>query len=493
MRRAAVIVLLALGAMRIASTWTTFSETADEPMHLIAGLQILDEQQYTIQLQNPPLPRLLIALLPHFHGARFENTGDPVAEALTKFYATGHYKTMLALARAPNVFFFLLAALALFAWTRAESNSTVALLALFFFTTQPVILGHAGLATLDVPGTTGMAVSLLAFSSWLAQPTWKRAILLGAAWGFAIHCKLLCIAYVPIACAAILIVRMIRTRGQWRGIATLLIVPLIAAAAIVIGYAFHPAPFVRGIQEMLAVNRAGFESYALGQWSLEGWWWYFPLALALKTTIAMLIVAVAAFYFARTSGFFFESMAASLAILAMSMTTHVNIGIRYILPLYVPLSAAAAAGALAMIRHRQKFVRIAVMLLLASHLLESAIAHPDYVAYFNAFAGSDPSRYLIDSNLDWGQDVLRLRDAVRREHITELGVAVFGPADLDKLGFPKHYTVSAYSPAHGWLAVSDHAYRLGRAGGGWTWLKRSECRRIGKSIRLCRNAGVPAG
>jgi hypothetical protein len=105
MRRAAVIVLLALGTIRIAATYTTFSETADEPMHLSAGLQVLTQHRYRLQFQNPPLPRILIALPPWLAGARYDGKGDVMTEVMAKFHALGHYKTMLFLARVGTLLF----------------------------------------------------------------------------------------------------------------------------------------------------------------------------------------------------------------------------------------------------------------------------------------------------------------------------------------------------------------------------------------------------
>ena len=519
MRRTAVIVLLLLGAIRIASTYTTFSETADEPMHLSAGLEVLTRATYTLQLQNPPLPRLFIALPPYLAGARWDGHGDWWKEAITKFHALGRYKTMLVLARIGTLVFFVIAALALYAWARRETDDTTALVALLLFTTQPSILGHSGLATLDVAGVAGMAVSLLAFSRWLERPTLARAAMLGVAWGMAINLKLLSIAYVPIACAAIYAVRLFRTHSStWRSVATIAIVPFTAIVLIWAGYGFSTAPakalapvqrayadtmagrflasldedtplpapaFIRGIAEMIEVNRNGFPSYALMKWSDDGWWWYFPFALGLKTTIATLLFFIAGFWFARRNGVFFEAAAAACAILGLSMTTHVNIGIRYILPIYVPLSLAAAIAAVAMLRKAVPRLRNIAIALLAWHLLASFLAHPDYLAYFNEAAVRDPSYYLIDSNLDWGQDILRLRDEVRRLKIPSLGVGLFGPADLDKLGFPPTFWVNPSIPTSGWIAISDHSYRWMRPNGGWRWLKRDECRRIGKTIRLC--------
>jgi 4-amino-4-deoxy-L-arabinose transferase-like glycosyltransferase len=521
MHRAAVIFLLLVGAMRIAATYTTFSATADEPMHLSAGLEILTQHRYALQLQNPPLPRMLIALPPWLAGARYNGTGEVMPEVLTKFHALGHYKTMLFLARVGTLVFFLIGALATWAWARRELDEPTALLALLFFTTQPAVLGHSGLATLDTAGTAGIAVALLAFSRWLERPRAARAALLGAAWGFAIICKLLCIAYVPIACAAIYVVRLLRdaeTRERWRSIVTVLLVPPIAAIVVWAGYGFRTAPaaalapvhgafpptiagrllaaldadtpipapaLIRGVAQMVEVNHDGFPGYAMGRWSNEGWWWYFPLALALKTTLAMLLILVMGFFVAHGHRPFVEAMAAAGAILGFSMTTHVDIGIRYILPIFVPLSLAAAIAVMAMIRHRRKLARGAAIVLVSWHLVASFIAHPDYLAYFNELALPDPSRYLVDSNLDWGQDILRLRDEVRRQKIDQLGVALFGLGDLDRLGFPPHYYVDALTPTHGWIAVSDHMYRWSRSNGGWRWLDRKHCRQVGKSIRLC--------
>lgn len=518
----AASLLIVIAALRIIATYTIFSATADEGMHLTAGLQVLSEQRYTLHLVNPPLPRVITAIGPALAGARYDPTRDAFAQAVVKFHSTGHYKTLLALARAGTLVFFVLAAAAMWMWARRELGDAGALLALFFFTTQPSVLAHAGLATLDVAGTAGLAISMLAFSHWLDVPSRGRAAVLGVAWGFAIACKFLCLVYVPVACAAILLVRMLRdadTRARWRSAATVLLVPPIAAFVIWAGYGFAvgtaadlasivvafpnewpgrlierldlatPIPataFLRGIAEVVDGNRHGVFSYALGRLSADGWWWYFPLALALKTTLATLIVIAIGLVVAPRDRRLLEPLFAALAILAVSMTTHVDLGLRYILPIYVPLSLAAAAAVLAAVRHRLQLVRVAALALLAWHLIASSLAHPDYLAYFNEIAARNAGYYLVDSNLDWGQDLLRLRDVLRREKIPAFGYSLFGSPDLDLLGFPQHTEVEAFTPTHGWIAISESLYRPTRVFGGWKWLARRPYRRIGKSIRLYR-------
>jgi len=514
---AAVLILVA--AVRIVSTLTTFSETADEPMHLSSGLEVLSLHRYELQLQNPPLPRLVIALPPWLAGARYSGA-DPMPEALTKFHSHGPVTRMLFLARVGILLFFVLAAVGTWLWARRGGDPAAALAALLFFSTQPVILGHSGLATLDVAGTAGFVVALLAFFRWMEQPSLARAAVLALAFGFSVACKFLCLAYVPLACAAIYAVRLLRdpeTRRRWRALVTVVVVPPVAALVVWATYGFSTAPastlrdvqhafpdtitgrllaampdapvpapqFVRGMAQLIDVNRQGFPGYALGHWSLQGWWWYFPLALGLKTTLASLLLLILGGILARRWGLFLESAAAAAAILLLSMMTHVDIGIRYILPVYVMLSIAAGAGFVAMFRDRRSLVRVSAMVLLAWHCIASLAAHPDYMAYFNEAAVRDPSWYLVDSNLDWGQDILRLRDETRRLHIRTLGVSLFGPDNLDLLGFPPHYYVDASTPTQGWIAVSDHSFRSNYPYGGWRWLDPRRCERVGKSIRLC--------
>jgi hypothetical protein len=114
----------------------------------------------------------------------------------------------------------------------------------------------------------------------------------------------------------------------------------------------------------------------------------------------------------------------------------------------------------------------------------SSLTHPDYFPYFNELAGSDPSRILIDSNLDWGQDVLRLEKILNQEKTDRVGLSLMGAHDFDALGFPPHYNAHPWVPTRGFVAVGDHSYRMRRAEGGWRWLARRPYRRIGTSIRL---------
>jgi hypothetical protein len=247
--------------------------------------------------------------------------------------------------------------------------------------------------------------------------------------------------------------------------------------------------FFRGIAGLLEIEHGGFQSYLFGTLSNKGFWWYFPAAVGLKTTLALfalLLAGAGAVWKDRSRRWAMaEAMAGAAAVLLFAIPSTLDLGIRYVLPLYVPLSIAAAIGTVALIDSARKEIRYAAVLFLTLQIGASALAHPDYFPYFNALAGREPGSYLIDSNLDWGQDLFRLRRTTRQLHIDDLGINL-GWHDLSRMGFPRQHEVTAFHPDKGWIAISEHQYRVDHLSGGWTWLDRYPMTRIGKSIRLYR-------
>jgi hypothetical protein len=515
-------VLIAIGAVRMATTWRVFSATADEALHVGAGLEVLQYHRYLLQRENPPLPPVIFAIAPWLGGMRYDPHGTFSDQIHSVVYDHGDYKANLFRARAGTVVFFILASIALFFAARDALGESGALLALFLFTMEPIVLGYSALATLDGAATAGVAVALLTFARWLRQPRMQNALLFGAAYGFSVLCKFSCIVYVAVACAGFALVRIAHDgtlrRRLPRAAATLLPAAAMTLLVIWAGYgftigttgelnpwndAFGPAvqrflehlnertplpasPFFAGIASLLKIDKGGFLTFLCGKVSTSGWWWYFPFAVSIKTTFGLLALFAAGLFFGlrdRTLRWtLMEWSAAAAAIIAVTLPSTLDLGIRYILPFYVPFAIAAGAGALAMMRSSRAGAALATALLLCQ-LTASAFAHPDYFPYFNLFAGRDPSRYLVDSNIDWGQDILRLRTIVRREKMSSLSQSLMGPADYAALGFPPMHPVSPWTGSHGWVAVSDHSYQMTKTEGGWRWLPE-KYERVGKSIRL---------
>jgi 4-amino-4-deoxy-L-arabinose transferase-like glycosyltransferase len=482
--------LILIAAIRIVSILAILSATTDESVHVAAGIELLQQHRYDLLPANPPLARVIFAAPLIAAGVHFDPQADASNYTGPLFYARGHYRTNLVLARIGNVLFFFIGAIATWRIGRRELGPAGGALTTLLFTTQPLILGFSGIANHDLPLVTGVAASLLAFDRWLETRTSTRAIVFGAAYAFAIATKFSAIPFVPASCAALFVVKLVfnrELRRDWRPVFVGFPLALVTCLVIVWGsYAVTAGPryFFIGMTELLQIARGGADSYALGQWNHEGWWWYFPFALALKTTLASLLLIACIIVLRRMPSVWIAWLAAAGAILAIALPSKLDLGVRYVLPVFVPLSVVMAAAALAMLHHAIRPVRIAAIGLLVWHCIASLAAHPQYFAYFNEIAGRDPSRFLVDSNLDWGQDVLLLQRELRRQKAESVGLALAGTHDCNRLGFPPNYRISPDAPAGGWVAVSDHMYRSGLRNGGWSWLRGRTYRRVGASIRL---------
>jgi len=133
-------------------------------------------------------------------------------------------------------------------------------------------------------------------------------------------------------------------------------------------------------------------------------------------------------------------------------------------------------------------------------------ARPDYVAWFNPLAGDEPGRVLVDSDLDWGQDVLQLRDFFAGRDISELHIAYFGNVRICEAGLPPLRWLPPDEPVRGWIAISEMYFRghwrkvytdpcerwqgtFHRSTDGYAWLRAHEpVARAGGSIRIYREA-----
>jgi hypothetical protein len=155
----------------------------------------------------------------------------------------------------------------------------------------------------------------------------------------------------------------------------------------------------------------GHFSYLNGQVSQGGSWLYFPEAIAIKSPLAMLIGLLLTGILVATMPRRIAQRALCLAIpafvfLGFSMTSKINIGVRHVLPV-IPFLYLLIALWLA----RRGWRAIVLVVLIALAFVETFAVHADYIAFFNTFVGGprNGEKYLLDSNLDWGQDQARLK------------------------------------------------------------------------------------
>jgi hypothetical protein len=326
------------------------------------------------------------------------------------------------------------------------------------------------------------AAAALASLYWVEKPDRRRTILFGAAIGLACLSKFSALLFLPVALLA-----MHRT-ALWRHRRYLAAVCGVAFLVIWAGYRFSfarveylhlrlPAPrFFTGLETLWAHNAAGHPSYLLDRTSATGFWYYYPVALAIKTPLALLALVIAGCRRIAPPLIF------SLAILASGLASHINIGVRHILPIYVGLAVMSGGVAAAMLQHRAARWILAALLLW--HVASGALQHPDYLAYTNEIAGAHPENFLADSDLDWGQDMKRLGDRLQRAGASEVTFEPFNKTYPALAGdsFPRILPMDSERPGKGWNAVSVSTWKIF---GVPQWADRIPPQeRVGRSILL---------
>jgi hypothetical protein len=201
-----------------------------------------------------------------------------------------------------------------------------------------------------------------------------------------------------------------------------------------------PTYYLFGIYNVALHNHSGHATFLLGRYSDLGWWYYFPIAFALKTTLPFLGLVIAGLLWGfwrllvRRDLKLIFLLAPIAAYAAVSLTSKINIGVRHFLPVY-PFLFVLGALLLDRLFHILKWRYLAgvvIAALFGAMALEAARAYPDYGSYFNQLRGDQPRwRLLSDSNVEWGDDVkdvaayLRARGETRVSGATAAGWLTF--------------------------------------------------------------------
>ena len=487
------VVLVVLASLRIVSTYTVFNHTFDEPGHIAAGMEWLDRHTFTYEPKHPPLARVATAIGPYLlgirsQGVKFGNGVSLTNEGTAILYRDHHYDSTLAMARLGILPFFWIACLAVYWWGRRFWDGAVACLAVFFFSFVPPVLAHAGVATTDMAVSAFIGAAFVAGLVWLEQPNARTAALFGACSAMAMLSKMSAVVFLPVCfgCALVWYVAAERPKpgafllNARRLLPTFAFGIVVGALVVWATYRFSfgkapllnistPAPeFFAGIRDAMAHNQHGNRSYLLGERSLKGFWYFFPVVLAVKTPLALLFLLVPGAVFALrryTCGWL--PLAFSLGILIVGIYSRINIGVRHILPIYMgfALLGAFAVRALLDLASSRTWISAAVAVLLIWFAGSSLAAHPDYIPYFNELAGSHPENIVVDSDLDWGQDIKRLAARLRSAGATELTYNQFLIADLEREhGFPPIHEMDLARPSPGWNAADLTYLKLCRLG-----------------------------
>jgi len=526
------VLAVCVATLLIASTYSVFSQTSDEGVHLATGMEWLDSGSYLLEPLHPPLARIAVALGPYLAGTRSQGNTEVWTEGNLILEYQGHYQRTLTLARLGILPFFWFASFVLWRFLARTAGRWQAAVAVVLFVFCPPVLANASLATTDLPLTAMFLAALVCFWNFLQDAKPSSAVLLGLTIGLAVLCKFSALPYLLISCAALYVYVLLKQQQapSWKYLVVTGLVAFLTIWAVYrfsVGPILHekqlrpveidqlrtlppalakffflrwvPAPeFFRGLGEAFGLTEKKRLAYLLGETYWGGRWYFFPVALAVKTPIPLLILATIGA--ARTLVRPRPAAVPLIGIagpLGFAMMGPVNLGVRHILVIYPLLAMLGAWGFFWLWQTRGSREKTCAHRGLAALLMVWSIvtcirAAPDFIPYFNELAAPYGSRILVDSDFDWGQDLKRLSAVVQQEHVDFLWIAYQGSADLGPQGMPPSRTLLPNQKPAGWIAISEFVLKTAPQDFGWLEKYKPE-RRAGKTIRLYHFDIAPTG
>ncbi|HLY02819.1 MAG TPA: glycosyltransferase family 39 protein [Candidatus Cybelea sp.] len=491
---AVALILTTLALLQITSVRQE-AQTWDEAVYISAGYTYWKTGDFRLNGEHPPLAKLLVAAPLLFLDLTLP-LDDPAWQKADE-YAFGArflYKnrlppdTILFASRCVTISVTMLFGLVIVLWVRRRAGPLAAIVALILFAFDPNIIAHGRYATNDL---------YLAFFFFLTIALWNRALrlerpadyaLAGCALGLAVCTKLSAVLLVP-AAALLCLARPSEPRPLARGAAITALAAIAIVAILYHGQLFHYRDVVR---DSLDHARGGQLAYLFGSTFRHGHWYFYPAVAAVKTPVAVFIlVALTVLAILRRKRLAPDSLAMLLPATIYAIAcigSPIDLGIRILLPVY-PLLYAFIALNLPLPQWRWA-VAGCVALLVA----ESATIYPNYLAFFNALSGGPAQgpRYLLDSNIDWGQDTKKLNAFLQTHDVHGACTAYFGTAypfyyGIVELPWPGYVNPSDAGKLDCVVAVSVTWLYGGPtiAGPTWGWLRaREPDARIGYSIYL---------
>lgn len=478
------------------------SLTYDELSYIPAGYSYVVTGDFRLNHEQPPMMKLLagLGMLP-LHpdlptedeswvaaGNGHMNTQWNFGRAF--FAGADHVERLVLFARLPVVVVTMLLVVGVFLFARDLYGPEAGLLAAALCAFDPNILAHGRLATTDLGLACFTLLAVWAYWRLTREPTVGRLVLAGTLLGLALLTKfsgLFLLALYPLWGLVLPLVpggvTVPDSRwGQWtrkevtnRVVYSLLLsgaVVVLAMLVVSLGY-LAPGRVDLYFRDFWAVNvnvNFGFQTYFNGVFHEGRVPYYFLAAFLLKTPLALLLLLALRGMTQirhREEGWperivLFAPVAIWFVIISWKAF---QIGLRYVLPVY-PFLFVYASGIVASPVFARREIRLAAGALMVWLTASSLATYPHYLPYFNGLAGGPAHgiEWLDDSNVDWGQDVILLREFLEDHDISDAKVTPMGRygADLyDVPGeeLPPHEAVALLSnpdPPSGIYAVSVH-------------------------------------
>ena len=474
-------------ALQLAFHLTRTSVTIDEPPHILAGYRHLQCGDFGINPEHPPLLKM-IAAVPLLSRQLNHPPWECGSKVTTKFESFTYGASFLVendldrivvTARSGAAIVTLLFAVMLFvaAWQMFGRWQAVTALAVFAF--EPNLIAHGSLVTTD------MAISATAFAAayalfrFASVPSWSNFVVGGIALGLMLSAKHSAAIILPILLVTFLFDAILSPTNSSSRVRTVLhrltaFAGMCLIAWMVLwafyGFRYYSIPSATSdtilvadyikengrpevvtslparVTDFISKTRIFPESYVLGMADVISWgsrntwlfgknyvtgqWFYFPVALAVKSSLALLLLLPLGLLLPfiapekRRQAIFL--LIPPLAFFGVALTSSFTTGVRHILPIYGFLIVVSAAGAVWLAR-KAAVLKIFVVALLVYSAAATVRTAPRYLAFANDLWGGTGNTHRIfnDSNTDTGQSIKLMNEYIRREGVTDCWTAAF--------------------------------------------------------------------
>ncbi|OHD63337.1 MAG: hypothetical protein A2176_00035 [Spirochaetes bacterium RBG_13_51_14] len=451
-------------------------------------------------------------------------------------------------ARLPMMLLMIGLGIFLYKWAVRIYGLKIGLVVLTLFAFYPDIIAHGRLVTTDIAAAFGYVITIYYFDKAITEITWKNIIFAGMAFAVAQLCKMSALLLFGIL-FLLVVVKAVMDKEENKKLSTsfwiyfkpYLWICLISFVFVWMVYIlfiwgtpveiehrlienilsddprtltirnfFHMfegsritmalGHYLLGVAFTIGRVILGNFIFILGHFSMKTISWYFPVAWLLKTPITIIILFLSSIGYIIIRFPKEKKDRWTIALIVMPIAVYwafaligsLNIGIRHLIPT-VPFVLLLIGFFCKKIYEDSRGItapKITVFVLMGYLIISTVSYYPNFIAYFNEATPRD-ARYtrLVDSSLDWGQDLLRLKKYVEDNNIKNIKLDYFGTSEPN-YHIPDAQTWdSEYGPTTGWLAISALYYQAsklrGELYGKWSyhWLdSRKPAAIIGGSI-----------
>lgn len=456
------------------------SATSDEPIHILSGYLALSNHDFRFNPEHPflgkkitALPLLVIKPAIDYGEKYFQVANDFYYDSWQEsrqmaqnfLYKMGNNADQILFwCRLMPIILASAFSLFLFFWTKNKFGKIAALAALIFFSFSPNILAHARLANTDLYMTVFFFLSVASFVYYLESPNWRRLILAGICFGLAQSVKFSAVTLYLILPIIYIIKYLLEAKREkiWQfiknGLLVFLVILVLGYVIIWANYNFsfrnvpiyqesndkklynsnlirfepelrflQPADYWKGLVFVFGSTYGPRPAYLFGHFQQGGWWYYFPVAFMVKTPLPVIILLIfsAIFYVYKRKKLEFKDyiiITPVIIYMLISMTSKLNLGIRHLLPIYPFIFIWIGNFIENLLKSTiKKWIIYLILAILFSWFIFGTIRiYPHFLSYFNEIVGSENGiKVLSESNIDWGQDLKRLKNYLDEQKIYE--------------------------------------------------------------------------